>query len=53
MVKRIACLALIPGAVCSSATVSSVAANGQTVLSNKTHITANPIITFVGIGHRF
>jgi outer membrane protein len=37
----------------TDATVSSVAANGQTVLSNKTHITANPWISFVGIGYRF
>lgn len=37
----------------TEATISSVAANGQTVLSNKTHITANPWITFVGIGYRF
>ncbi|HEY1998701.1 OmpW/AlkL family protein [Paraburkholderia sp.] len=37
----------------TDATVSAVAANGQTVLSSKTHITANPWITFVGIGYRF
>jgi hypothetical protein len=29
----------------TNATASSVAANGQTVLSNKTHITANPWVT--------
>ncbi len=37
----------------TNATVSAVAANGQTVLTNKTHITANPWITFVGVGYRF
>jgi outer membrane protein len=37
----------------TNATVSAVAANGQTVLTNKTRITANPWITFVGIGYRF
>ena len=37
----------------TNATVSSVAANGQTVLSNKTHITADPVIVFLGIGYRF
>jgi outer membrane protein len=37
----------------TNATVSSVAANGQTVLANRTHITADPIITFIGIGYRF
>jgi outer membrane protein len=34
----------------TNATVSSVAANGQTVLANRTHITADPVITF---GYRF
>jgi outer membrane protein len=37
----------------TNATVSAIAANGQAVLTNKTHITANPWITFVGIGYRF
>jgi outer membrane protein len=37
----------------TNATVSSVAANGQTVLSNTTHIKANPWISFVGMGYRF
>jgi outer membrane protein len=37
----------------TNATVSAVAANGQAVLTNKTHITANPWITFVGVGYRF
>src|SRR5262249_52232500 len=37
----------------TNATVTSVAANGQAVLVNKTHITANPWIAFVGIGYRF
>jgi outer membrane protein len=37
----------------TNATISAVAANGQTVLSNKTHITANPWIGFLGIGYRF
>jgi outer membrane protein len=37
----------------TNATVSSVAANGQTVLSNKTRITADPVIVFLGIGYRF
>ncbi|WP_407945707.1 OmpW/AlkL family protein [Paraburkholderia elongata] len=37
----------------TNATVSAVAANGHAVLTNKTRITANPVITFVGIGYRF
>jgi outer membrane protein len=37
----------------TNATVSAIAANGQPVLTNKTHITANPWITFVGVGYRF
>ncbi|MGF6659828.1 outer membrane protein [Paraburkholderia atlantica] len=37
----------------TNATVSSVAANGRTVLSNTTRITANPWIGFLGIGYRF
>ncbi|HEX7907624.1 MAG TPA: OmpW family outer membrane protein [Paraburkholderia sp.] len=37
----------------TNATVNAIAANGQTVLTNRTHITANPWITFVGIGYRF
>jgi outer membrane protein len=37
----------------TNATVSSVAANGQTVLANKTRITADPVIVFLGIGYRF
>ncbi|MFL9863088.1 OmpW family protein [Paraburkholderia fungorum] len=37
----------------TNATVSSVAANGQTVLSNKTRITADPVIVFLGLGYRF
>lgn len=37
----------------TNATVSAVAANGQTVLSNKTRITADPVIVFLGIGYRF
>jgi outer membrane protein len=37
----------------TNATVSALAANGQAVLTNKTRITANPVITFVGIGYRF
>jgi outer membrane protein len=37
----------------TTATISAVAANGQTVLTNKSRITANPWIGFVGIGYRF
>lgn len=37
----------------TNATVSSVAANGQTVLSSKTRITADPVIVFPGMGYRF
>ena len=37
----------------TNATVNAVAANGQTVLSNKTHITADPVIVFLGLGYRF
>ncbi|MFL9965860.1 OmpW family protein [Paraburkholderia sediminicola] len=37
----------------TNATVSAIAANGQPVLTNKTHIAANPWITFVGVGYRF
>jgi outer membrane protein len=37
----------------TNATINSVAANGQTVLSNKTRITADPVIVFLGIGYRF
>jgi outer membrane protein len=37
----------------TNATVSAVAANGQTVLSNKTRITADPVIVFLGLGYRF
>lgn len=37
----------------TNATVSAIAANGQSVLTNKTHITANPWIVFAGIGYRF
>jgi outer membrane protein len=37
----------------TNATVSAVSAGGQAVLVNKTHITANPWIAFVGIGYRF
>jgi outer membrane protein len=37
----------------TTATVSAVAANGQTVLTNKTRITADPWIVFVGVGYRF
>ncbi|RKF35876.1 OmpW family protein [Paraburkholderia fungorum] len=37
----------------TNATVNSVAANGQTVLSNKTRITADPVIVFLGLGYRF
>jgi outer membrane protein len=37
----------------TDATVNAVAANGQTVLSNTTRITADPWIGFVGIGYRF
>lgn len=37
----------------TNATVAAVAANGETVLSNKARITGNPWIGFVGIGYRF
>lgn len=37
----------------TNATIAAVAANGQPVLTNRTHITANPWIGFVGIGYRF
>lgn len=37
----------------TNATITAVAANGQTVLTNRTRITANPWIGFVGIGYRF
>jgi outer membrane protein len=37
----------------TNATVEAIAANGQAVLTNKTRITANPWITFVGVGYRF
>jgi outer membrane protein len=37
----------------TNATVNAVAANGQTVLSSKTRITADPLIVFLGIGYRF
>jgi outer membrane protein len=37
----------------TNATVSAVAANGQTVLSNRTRITGDPWIVFVGLGYRF
>ena len=37
----------------TNATVSAYSASGQPVLVNKTHITANPWIAFVGIGYRF
>ncbi|CAM2184718.1 outer membrane protein [Paraburkholderia sacchari] len=37
----------------TNATVNSVAANGQTVLSSKSRITGDPWIGFVGIGYRF
>lgn len=37
----------------TNATVAAVASNGHAVLTNKTHITADPWITFVGIGYRF
>ena len=37
----------------TNAAVSAVAANGQTVLSNRARITGNPWIGFVGIGYRF
>jgi outer membrane protein len=37
----------------TNASVSAVAANGQSVLTNRTHITANPWITFAGLGYRF
>jgi outer membrane protein len=37
----------------TNATVSAIAANGQPVLTNRTHISANPWITFVGVGYRF
>lgn len=37
----------------TNATVSAIAANGQPALTNKTHISANPLITFVGVGYRF
>lgn len=37
----------------TNATITAVAANGQAVLTNRTRITANPWIGFVGIGYRF
>jgi outer membrane protein len=37
----------------TNATISAVAANGQPTLVNKTRITANPWIGFIGIGYRF
>ncbi|MEX3940649.1 OmpW family protein [Paraburkholderia sp. BR10937] len=37
----------------TNATVTSVAANGQAVLTNRTRISANPWITFAGVGYRF
>ncbi|MGF6732034.1 outer membrane protein [Paraburkholderia youngii] len=37
----------------TNATVTAYAANGQPALTNKTRITANPWITFVGVGYRF
>jgi outer membrane protein W len=37
----------------TNAMASSVAANGQTVLSTKTRVTADPVIVFLGTGYRF
>lgn len=37
----------------TNATVTAVAVNGRTVLSNKTRLTADPWIAFIGIGYRF
>jgi outer membrane protein len=37
----------------TNATVTSVAANGQTVLTSRTRITADPVIVFLGVGYRF
>ena len=37
----------------TDATITSVAANGQTTMTNRIHINANPIIAYVGIGFRF
>jgi outer membrane protein len=37
----------------TNATVSAVAADGHSVLVNKTHITAEPWIGFLGVGYRF
>ena len=37
----------------TNATVTAVAANGETVLSNRARITGNPWIGFVGLGYRF
>ncbi|MCP3705600.1 hypothetical protein M3I54_01095 [Paraburkholderia sp. CNPSo 3274] len=37
----------------TNATVTAYAANGQPALTNKTRITVNPWIAFVGVGYRF
>ncbi|MEA3131227.1 MAG: outer membrane protein [Paraburkholderia sp.] len=37
----------------TNATVNAGAANGQTVLSNKTRITADPVNVFLELGYRF
>jgi outer membrane protein len=37
----------------TNATITAVAANGQPTLTNKTRITANPWIGFIGVGYRF
>jgi outer membrane protein len=37
----------------TTATITSVAANGMPTLTNKTRIAANPIVSFLGIGYRF
>jgi outer membrane protein len=37
----------------TNATITSVAANGETTLTNRLHVNANPIIAFAGIGYLF
>jgi outer membrane protein len=37
----------------TDATITSVAANGVTTMTNKLHVNANPVIAFAGIGYRF
>ncbi|CAG9264431.1 OmpW family protein [Burkholderia diffusa] len=37
----------------TDAEIRSTAANGQTVMTNRIHINADPVIAFVGVGYRF